>query len=121
MDRSYADERRAGGSVLGASPWRGFLRRHAGGGLLGVTFASGAALAVATVLTAVAITEAAAIAVAKPKAPLVALAVAFDLAHHCRGTFLVLAHPNREVTHHVLAQTLLPLDLVERRRRRIDI
>src|SRR5262249_22970713 len=103
------------------SPWRSFLRCHAGCGILVVTFASGATLTVATVLTAVAITEAAAIAVAKSKAPLVALAVALDLAHHCRGAFLVLAHPDAEGTPHVLAQPLLPLDLVERRRRRVDI
>jgi len=33
----------------------------------------------------------------------------------------VLAHPNGEVAHHVLAQPLLPLDFIERGGRRIDI
>jgi len=50
------------------------LRCHAGYGILVGALASRAALAVATVITAVAITEVAAIAVAKAEAPLVALA-----------------------------------------------
>src|SRR5262249_24209985 len=75
----------------------------------------------ATVLTTVAIAEAAAITITKTETPIVALAVTVGLAHHRGGAVLVLVHPNREVAQHILADPLLPLDLVEGGRRRVDI
>src|SRR3954468_15814295 len=53
-------------------------------------------------------------------AALIALAIAVRLAHHCRGTFLVLVDAHREVAQHVLAQTLLAFDLGDRGSRRIE-
>src|SRR5262249_37759233 len=122
--KSCGAERKVAGSAWGTWPSLSLLRRRACAGC-GVLMAlpRRTALAVATVLTAVAVTEAAAIAiaVAEPKTAVVALAIAVDLAHHRGRALLVLAHSNREIAHHILAQPLLPLDLVESGRRRLDV
>jgi putative ubiquitin-RnfH superfamily antitoxin RatB of RatAB toxin-antitoxin module len=99
---------------LEKAPWLSLLRSRAGEGLL-EAFArrTAVALAVATMLTTIAIAEAAAVTIAKAETAIVALAVAVDLAHHRGGTFLVLVHANREVAQHILAEPLLPLDLAE--------
>ena len=47
-------------------------------------------------------------------AALVAITVAVDLAHHRRGTFLVLFDADGEITDDVFADPLLPLDLGDR-------
>src|SRR5580704_600374 len=63
-----------------------------------------------------------AVTVAPPvAAALVAIAVAVGLAHHRRRTGLVLVHPHRNGAQHILADVLLPFDLDEGRRRRLDI
>src|SRR5215510_913096 len=115
----------AGGSALGKAPWPSLLRCPAGGGLFVEAFprrtAVALTVAVATVLTTVAIAEAAAITITKTEPPIVALAVTVGLAHHRGGAVLVLVHPNREVAQHILADPLLPLDLVEGGRRGVDI
>src|SRR5262252_3095430 len=112
-------------SALEKAPWLSLLGSRAGKGLLIEAFprwtAVALTLAVAAVLATVAIAEAAAVTIAKAETAIVALAVAVDLAHHRGGTFLVLVHANREVAQHVLAEPLLPLDLVEGGRRRVDI
>src|SRR6185295_3501719 len=54
-------------------------------------------------------------------AAVVAVAIPVDLAHHRRGPFLVLVDAHREVAQHVFAQSLLPLDLGQRGRRRIEL
>ena len=53
-------------------------------------------------------------------AALVAI-VAVGLAHHRRGAFLVRLDADGEVAQHVFVEALLALDLVERRRRRVDV
>src|SRR5215510_10517090 len=103
----------AGGSALGKAPWPSLLRCPAGGGFFLEAFprrtAVALTVAVATVLTTVAI--------AKTETPIVALAVTVGLAHHRGGAVLVLVHANREVAQHILADPLLSLDLVEGGRR----
>ena len=78
-----------------------------------------AATAVAIPVTAEAAATAAAI--AEAAAAIVALAIAIDLAHHRGGAFLVLLDADREVAQHVLVEPFLPLDLVDRGRRRVDV
>src|SRR6476661_7220533 len=99
-------------SALEKAPWLSLLASRAGRGVFVVAFprrtAVALTLAIAAVLATVAIAEAA------------ALTIAVDLAHHRGGTFLVHVHANREVAQHVLAEPLLPLDLVEGGRRRVD-
>src|SRR5262249_20048239 len=68
------------------------------------------------------VTEAATIAVAETAAPaLIALAIPIDLAHHHRGAFLELLDPHREVAQHIFIEPLLPLDLVDHGRRRVEV
>src|SRR4030088_3701577 len=85
--------------------------------------AEAAAIAVATTETAaVAIAAEAAIAVApEAAATVVAITIAIGLAHHRRGTFLVLLDANGEIADHVFADPLLALDLGDRRRGAIDV
>ncbi len=78
------------------------------------TVAAIATIAIATEAAAVAIAEAAAAAV-------VTLAVAVDLAHHRRGAFLELVDAHREVAQHIFVEPLLPLDLVDHGRRRVEV
>src|SRR5689334_7718170 len=52
---------------------------------------------------------------------LVALAVAIGLAHHRRRAFLELVNAHRQVAQDVFVDPLLPLDLDDRGRRRIDV
>src|SRR6266511_2949861 len=91
---SCARERQAAAFALGESTWLSLLRRCAGNGFLVVALARRAAIA---------------------------LAVAIGLAHHRGGAFLVLVHPHRKIAQHVLAQPLLPLDLIEGGRGRLDV
>jgi hypothetical protein len=67
----------------------------------------------AAVTVAIATVSALAVA-AEATAPVIALTVAIGLAHHRRGTFLMLFDANGEVTDHILADALLALDLGDR-------
>ena len=69
----------------------------------------------------IAIAETAAVAITKTESPIVALAVAIDLAHHRGWAFLVLVHADGDVAQHVLAEPFLTLDLVESSSRRVDV
>src|SRR5499427_6554688 len=93
-------------SALEKAPWLSLLRSRAGGGVLVVPFprwtAVALTIAIAAVLATVAIAEAAAVTIAKAETA-------------------ILAHANREVAQHILAEPLLPFDLVEGGRRRVDI
>src|SRR5262249_50582081 len=115
----------AGGSAFGEAPWSSLLHSCAGEGRFVVAFprrtAVALAVAVATVLTTLAIAETAAVTITKAETPIVALAVAVNLTHHRGGAVLVLVHPNCDVAQHFLAEPLLSLDLLEGGRRRIDI
>src|SRR5712672_1263470 len=85
-------------------------------------FARTARAAVAAETTPVAIaTEAAFAVTAETAAAIVAFAVTIGLAHHRRGTFLMLFDANGEVADDVFADPLLPLDLRDRSRGRIDV
>src|SRR5262249_51596210 len=123
--RSYGGERMADESALEKAPWTSLLGSRAGEGVLVVAFprrtAVALTLAIATVLAAVTIAEAAAVTIPKAETAIIALAIAVDLTHHRGGTFLVLVHANREVAQHILAEPLLSLDLIEGGRRRVDI
>src|SRR6478672_5963616 len=77
------------------------------------TIAAEAAIAVAT--------EAAFAVTAETAAAIVALAVTIGLAHHRRGTFLVLFDADGEVADDVFADPLLALDLRDRSRGSIDV
>src|ERR1035437_978946 len=65
--------------------------------------------------------EITAIPVTEPAAAFVALTIAVDLAHHCRGTFLVLLDADGNVAQNLFIEPLLPFDLGERSRRRIHV
>src|SRR6185503_14171600 len=58
---------------------------------------------------------------AETAATIVALAVTIGLAHHRRGTFLVLFDADGEVADDVFRDPLLPLDLGDRGRGRFDV
>src|SRR5439155_6096950 len=81
------------------------------------------ALAITTMLAAipVAIPQGRTIPVAEAETAILALAIAVGLAHHGGRTFLVLVHSDGEIAQYILVEPLLPLDLVERSRRRLDI
>src|SRR6185369_4157527 len=77
---------------------------------------------VAAEATAFTITTETAFAVAaEAAATIIALAIAIGLAHHGRGTFLVLFDADGEVTDDVFRDPLLPLDLGDRGGGRIDV
>ena len=77
-----------------------------------------AAIAVATETAFAPIAPETAIAVAaEPAATVVTIAIAIGLAHHRRGTFLVLFHPNGEIADDVFADAFLPLDFGDHRGR----
>src|SRR5262249_27105362 len=86
---------------------------------------SAAAITIAIAAEAAAITVAAepsALTVAaEAAATVVTFTVAIGLAHHRRRAFLQLVDTNAEIANHVLADALLPLDLSDRRRRRVDV
>src|SRR5262249_8514126 len=79
------------------------------------------AVTVAAMLAPLPIPHATPLPVAKAETPLVALAVAVDLAHHRGGAILERVHANGQVAHDVLAAPLLPPDLVEGGGRRGDV
>src|SRR5262249_7842135 len=54
-------------------------------------------------------------------AAFVGVTVAIDLAHHGRGAGFEFLDPHRHGAQHIFADVLLPLDLGDRRRRRIHI
>ena len=83
----------------------------------------GTAVAVTAVLAAIPIpiAETAAVAITETESAIVTLTVAIDLAHHRGWTFLVLVHTHGDVAQHVLAEPFLALDLVESRRRCVDV
>src|SRR4051812_16042580 len=54
-------------------------------------------------------------------AALVTFAIPVDLAHHRRGAFLVFVDTHRQRPQHVFGEALLPLDLGQRSRRRIEL
>src|SRR5262249_40687412 len=79
------------------------------------------AVTVAAMLAPLPIPHATPLPVAKAETPLVALAVAVDLAHHRGGAILERVHANGQIAQDVLAEALLPLDLVEGGGRRVDV
>ncbi len=93
---------------MGGSRDRGLDRR-------GHPVAAIAAISIAAEAAAIAVAEATA------AAAIVTLAVAVDLAHHGRGALLEFLDAHREVAQHFFVEPLLPLDLVDHGRRRIEI
>src|SRR5262245_56279431 len=87
----------------------GFVSRRAA---FAITPEVAAIPAVAAITTLAIPAETTAVAVAETAAAIVTLAVAVDLAHHHRGTFLELLDAHRQVAQHFLVEPLLPLDLV---------
>src|SRR4051812_38967656 len=73
----------------------------------------------AAVATPVAVAEPAAVAEAA-SATLVAFAVPIDFPHHRGRSVLVLLDADSQIAEHLFVEALLPLDLFECRRRRID-
>src|SRR5258708_34883195 len=65
--------------------------------------------------------EAAFAVTAEPAAAIVALAVTIGLAHHRRGTFLMLFDADGEIADDVFADPLLALDLRDRSRGSVDV
>ena len=83
--------------------------------------AAEAAIAIAAE-AAIAIAAEAAIAIAaEAAATIVALAVAICFPHHGRRSFLKLLDAHAQIADHFFADALLPLDLGDRRRRRVDV
>src|SRR6516225_130646 len=81
-----------------------------------------AAITITTESAAVTIAAEAAISIAaEAAATIVALAVAICFPHHGRGSFLKLLDAHAQIADHVFTDAFLPLDLGDRRRRRVDV
>src|SRR5262249_3388578 len=126
--KSCGGGRTAGGSALVRGSWRSLLRRFRGRRFIArwPAVATGVAPLAAGAEVAPLAPGAGpagnAVAGAAPGVPVtIAIAVAIDLAHHHRRPFFVLVDAHREIAQHVLVEPLLTLDLVHRRRRRIEI
>src|ERR1700734_482675 len=126
MGSSCGGERTAGGHLrlhlAGTLPWL-FLRRRRRFSFVGALART--PVAVARTVTAIAAISKAITAVAEAVATVapavVAVAIALRPAHHGGGTLFVLFDPDGEIAQHVFIETLQPLDLVDRGRRRIDV
>src|SRR5271155_382343 len=91
-------------------PWSLLPRRFGFFGAIARTPVSGTITAITTVEP-----------VAAVAAPFVAVPIAFGPAHHGRRPFLVGVNPDREVAQNVFVEALQPFDLVDRRRRGVDV
>src|SRR5262249_14490194 len=117
--RSCGGGKTADGPAPGEVPCSSLLARL-GRGIL-AALARRPAVTVAAMLAPLPIPHAAPLPVAKAETPLVALAVAVDLAHHRGGAILERVDANGQIAQDVLAEPLLPLDLVEGGGRRVDV
>src|SRR5580658_1314578 len=100
-----------------------FLRRRRRFSFVGALARTPVAVArtVTTVTTVSEAIAAVAEAIATVAPAVIAVAIALRSAHHGGWALFVLLDPDGEIAQHVFIETLEPLDLVDRGRRRIDV